>query len=219
MIEVKNIRATELKSEGRTIIGYAAAFGNIDSYGDIIERGAFDKTIQEGRDRIKTFYNHMTPIGKPSAMREDDKGLYTESVVSRTAKGDEILELVRDGVITEMSIGYQTIKYDNDDKGFRHLKELKLYEFGPVDFAANEKAVISGVKSLADMLRQGKNGTMDIASINDAISTLQGLVGAAEPSGDTQPDTEPSDDTQGVIDTCLSDIGDLIHEIADAVHI
>lgn len=212
MLEVKNIRATELKSEGRTIIGYAAAFNNVDSYGDVIERGAFAKTIQENGARVKTFYNHMTPIGKPSVMREDSKGLYTESTVSRTEKGDEILELIRDGVITEMSIGYQTVKAEDDNGRVRRLKEIKLFEFGPVDFAANQDAVISGVKSLAEMLRAGKEGEADMAAINAAIDTLQKLTQSPkEPSEDT-PEAEPS-----VIDTQFAELGELVHEIAEAV--
>ena len=32
---------------------------------------------------------------------------YTESKMSRTPRGDEILELVKDGVINEMSIAYE----------------------------------------------------------------------------------------------------------------
>jgi hypothetical protein len=80
---------------------------------------------------------------------------------------------VRDGVISEMSIGYQTIKSDFDPTGARRLKEIRLYEFGPVDMAANEKAVIAGVKSLADALNQGRKATdLDIAGINAAEFTL-----------------------------------------------
>lgn len=217
-VELKNIHATELKADpdGRTLVGYAAAFGNRDAYGDIIERGAFAKTIKENQARIKTLYNHMQPIGRPTLMREDAKGLYTESKISRTPRGDEILELVRDGVITEMSIGYQAIKEGRNENGERMLKEVKLFEFSAVDFAANEQAVISGVKSLAEMMREGKNGTLDIASINDAIHTLQKLIDTtdSEPSGDTPTEDEPS-----LIDTQLSELGDMIHEIAEAAHV
>ena len=37
----------ELKAEGELgeIVGYGSIFGNIDSYGDIVQQGAFDKSI------------------------------------------------------------------------------------------------------------------------------------------------------------------------------
>ena len=46
---------TEFKADTsqRILEGYASAFGNPDSYGDIVQRGAFTKTILERKDRIK----------------------------------------------------------------------------------------------------------------------------------------------------------------------
>ena len=48
--------------------GYAAVFGNVDSGGDVIEKGAFAKTIVEDFARIKILSQHNSydlPIGKP----------------------------------------------------------------------------------------------------------------------------------------------------------
>ena len=213
MVETKNLNL-EVKAEGRTIIGYAAAFGNVDSYGDIIERGAFSRTLNNNRNRIKTFYNHNTPIGMPKVMVEDDKGLFTESVISQTRTGDEVLALVRDGVISEMSIGYQTIKADFDTDGHRMLKELKLFEFGPVGIAANEQATISGVKALAEAFRDHKNDD-DIAAINAAITTLQKLVTPANPSS-TPSDPAQATPTDSLDTSWIAEIGDMVHELAEA---
>ena len=216
MVETKNI-SLEVKAEGRTIIGYAAAFGNVDSYGDIIERGAFARTINNNGRRIKTFYNHSTPIGLPRVMMEDDKGLFTESVISATRTGDEVLQLVRDGVITEMSIGYQTVKADFNPDGNRMLKEVKLFEFGPVDMAANEQATIEGVKALADALHAGKaQTTVDIAAIEAAINTLQKLVVPTNPSS-TQQDPAPAATPVDSLDTSwIAEIGEMVHDLAEA---
>lgn len=217
-MQTKNLHKVELKADmdGRTITGYAAAFGNVDKAREIIEPGAFAKTLTEGMGRLKTFYNHSYPIGKPQVAKEDDYGLYTEAKISKTARGDEVLELVRDGVIGEMSIMYETVKYEDDSKaGIRKLQELKLFEFGPVDFACNEQAVISGVKSLAERLREGyKFGDQGIAEIKTAIHTLENILEAAgkmEPSTDT-PDAQPSIDT-GLV----KGIGDLYGYIEEAI--
>jgi HK97 family phage prohead protease len=146
----------KLDEEERTFSGYAAAFGNVDSYGDIIERGAFAKTISEDRKRIKVGYNHGKLIGLPTEMREDERGLYIKAKIAKTATGDEILQLMREGVLTEMSIGYVPVKWEYREDAsnrVRVLKEIKLMEFGPVDFAANPEATITAVKDEARALR------------------------------------------------------------------
>ena len=192
--------------DGRTIMGYAARFGNVDQVGDVIVKGAFKKTL-EGQGRIKTFYNHMIPIGKPVKMYEDDKGLYTESVISRTPKGDEILELVKDGVIGEMSIAYEVIQESMDAaRKIRVLKELKLFEFGPVDFPANPEAIITGMKTLADRVSQAR----DISGLEPLKKELKALLDAMEnqpPAGTDPKEIPPSVDTElKSITTALDDL-------------
>lgn len=199
-MEYKNIKAADVSVSERKIIGYTASFGNIDSVHDVIKAGAFKKTLRERGKAVKVFYNHAFPIGKPEVMREEDKGLYTESKVSATARGDEVLQLVKDGVITDMSIGYEVIDFGMDNKtGIRTLKEIKLYEFGPVDFGANEQAVITGVKSLADSIRERQR--IDPAGLAALRRELKGLMDAldrfgGEPVEATPPAGEPSIDTR-----------------------
>lgn len=198
-MEFKTVKAADVSVSERKIIGIAASFGNVDRVNDVIKQGAFKKTLRERGKQIKLFYNHSFPIGKPEVMREEEKGLYTESKVSATQRGDEILQLVKDGVITDMSIGYEVVNYDMDNKtGVRTLKELKLYEFGPVDFGANEQAVITGVKALADSIKDQRLDAARLAafrrelkSLLDAIDKLGG-----EPGQPTPPAGEPSIDTR-----------------------
>jgi HK97 family phage prohead protease len=199
-MEFKTIKAADVSVSERKITGYAASFGNVDKVQDIIKAGAFKKTLRERGKAVKLFYNHQFPIGKPEVMREEEKGLYTESKVSATARGDEVLQLVKDGVITDMSIGYEVIDFGQDNKtGIRTLKEIRLYEFGPVDFGANEQAVITGVKSLADSIRESQrldpSGLAalrrELKSLMDAIEHLGG-----EPVKPTPPEAGPSIDTR-----------------------
>lgn len=148
----------ELKAvdgEARTFEGYASVFGHVDSYRDVIEKGAFTKTLSEFGRRVKVLYQHdrMLPIGKPIEMEEDLKGLRVKAKVSETSVGKDVLILLGDGVVDELSIGYTPIKdtYDRD-KDIRYLHEVKLWEFSPVTWAANDLATITGVKSYDDAL-------------------------------------------------------------------
>lgn len=143
-IDVKSI-----DEEEGTFTGYAATFSSTpDSYGDVIDPGAFKKTIKERGDRIKILFNHLInePIGKPIELSEDKVGLLVKGKLTLgVQRAKEVLALMKDGVINEMSIGYDTIT-ETIVKGVRHLKEVKLYDTSPVVFAANPEAMITGVK-------------------------------------------------------------------------
>ncbi len=153
MLERKTVKfeVKDVDEEEGTFTGYAATFSkHPDSYGDIIDPGAFKKTIKEMKGRIKILWNHVTyePIGKPLELIEDEHGLLVKGKLSLgVQRAKEILALMKDGVITEMSIGYNTMK-ESFVEGIRHLQEVKLWDVSPVAFAANPEAVIIGVKEV-----------------------------------------------------------------------
>lgn len=188
-----------------TFEGYAAAFGNVDSYGDVIEKGAFKKTIKENFARIKVAWQHMwwEPIGRPLELREDDHGLWQKSKVSLTQQGRDALTLMRDGVVTELSIGYRVVKaaFDKEAEVYR-IKELQLWEFSPVTWAANDLAVITGVKAaqLARAIGSLAHGQADPAAVKAAIEALTALL-PAEPGLPTLSDGAASvKDDEPVLD-------------------
>ena len=141
----------DIDEEEGIFTGYAATFSKRpDSYGDIIDRGAFTKTLKERGKKVKILFNHsvMDPIGRPFEIMEDERGLFVKGKLSLgVQRAREVLSLMKDGVITEMSIGYNVIKETWID-GIRHLPELKLWDASPVVFAANEEAVLLGVKEM-----------------------------------------------------------------------
>lgn len=197
----------KLNEESRTFEGYASTFGNKDFVGDIVTPGAFKKTIMERfpKKQIKVLYQHREPLGIPLHMEEDSKGLYVKAHISRTTLGNDVLELLRDGVIDRMSIGYDVIQDEVDQqKGERYLKELRLYEFSPVTFPANEEAIIAQVKSIADMeqllsntvgggdltrlLKEGRVLSKSTANkIQTAIEALNEVLAAANIEGKLEP--------------------------------
>ena len=139
--------------------GYGAVFGNVDSGGDIVEHGAFTKTLAKGWERVKILALHndaILPIGKPMELREDENGLYLRAKISDTATGRDVKTLIKDGVLSELSIGYEPVVFEYDGNQMRHLKELELFEISVVTWAMNEQAVITDYKSMqrrADEIR------------------------------------------------------------------
>ena len=184
--------------------GYAAVFGNEDEGHDIIQKGAFAKTIAEDFDRIKILSQHESydlPIGKPLELREDEKGLYIKGKISNTSKGRDILTLMRDGVLNELSIGYDAVAVEFDGKtGIRYLKEIKLWEVSIVTWAMNDQAKIEDVKSLAEELRReakaGKITQGRLNALKPFIAVVRELVEILgpflEPSTQAPEDPEPT---------------------------
>ena len=207
-MEFKSIelKETAIDMSARTIEGYAATF-DLDQVGDIIHPGAFTKTIDEGfkNSRIKMLWQHDAPLGMPTEMFEDNRGLYVKGKISRTQLGDEALELMRDGVVDRMSIGFSIPQNKSgfNDEGIRNIHEVKLFEFSPVTFPANEAAHILAVKSLHEQLIIAKSkgiNPKDTKEFTHMLNELKALVDVKEPLKDTLIIDKPRyDDTLNVI--------------------
>lgn len=147
--------------------GYGAVFGNVDSYGDVIDPGAFANTLAEAHKTgifPMMLMQHggwgitssdMNPIGVWDKLSEDGYGLNAEGVLAPTQNGIEMYTLMGmkpRPAITGLSIGYIAKKYTSRSKPEeprRRLHEIDLMEISPVSFPANGKARVSNVKSAA----------------------------------------------------------------------
>lgn len=181
------------QTAGRMFTGYASTF-DVDLGGDMIMQGAFKKTLAERSDRVKILWQHSDPIGKPLRMIEDNKGLYVEGKISRTRLGDEALELMKDGVVDQMSIGFSIPagKSDRDENGLRIIKEVKLFEFSPVTFPMNENAFIQSVKNAKNLITTEKLSSSEIKELSELLTDIKTLL-TTEPPKSTQPVTQPSE--------------------------
>lgn len=145
--------------------GYGAVFGNVDSYGDVIEQGAFANTLAESAKTGRwpsMLAQHggwgisstdMTPIGVWDSLVENGTGLKAKGILAPTPRGIEIYTLMKmqpRPAIDGLSIGYIAKKYTLGTKTGeprRTLHEVELMEISPVTFPANGKARVTSVKS------------------------------------------------------------------------
>lgn len=150
-LEFRNfeIKSIDTSQENEMFIeGYGAIFGNVDSYEDIIEKGAFSKTLTENKGRIAFCYQHEIdePIGKIEDIKEDEIGLWLRVRISDAC--DEIKTKLKEGILKEMSVGFQTMIAEYDENtDIRRIKEVKLWEVSLVTIAANPLAVVMQLKS------------------------------------------------------------------------
>jgi hypothetical protein len=134
-----------MTAEG-TFEGYAAIFDKKDALGEIIEKGAFDKTVKEGKPYPMLWYHDARqPIGI-ATLEIDDKGLKVKGELNLEVQaGKEKHALMKQKAIRGLSFGFKTVK-DLWDGATRILKEVKLYEISPCTFGAQATALISSVK-------------------------------------------------------------------------
>jgi len=144
--------------------GYGAVFGNVDSYGDVIQKGAFKESLREwktGKRLPPMLVQHGgwgfsdmdgLAIGKWDSMEEDDTGLKVSGRLINldTERGKTIYGAMKEGVLDGMSIGYRAKEFALGTKPTeprRTLKKVELMELSVVQMPANGKARIASVKS------------------------------------------------------------------------
>lgn len=185
-MDVKNLTASiKAAGDGLTegqIIAYASIFDNVDSYGDVVVKGAFAKTLQEWADSgapipLLFAHNMSDPdynIGAVLEAEEDEKGLKITAELDLDApKAAQVYRLIKAGRVRELSFAFDVVKsaYLDDEerpKAYRELQELKLYECSIVPIGANPETEILAVKSAVDAL---KAGAVSGLKVGRALST------------------------------------------------
>lgn len=154
----------ESNTKTGVLSGYGAVFGNKDSYGDVIAKGAFKDSLRDWKKRDslpKMLLQHGgfigpaedgIPVGKWTDMREDDTGLYVEGELFAldTQKGRYIHEGLKSGALDGLSIGYvaREVAYGKKpEEPARTIKKIDLFEVSIVTFPANSEARVGAVKA------------------------------------------------------------------------
>lgn len=143
---------TTVDPEAGTFTGYASVFGEKDSWGDVVQPGAFKKTIKEHKGWFPLLWYHdvTQPLGSLQ-VAEDEKGLRVEEgqLNLDVAKAREVYSLMKQQPVPPvqgLSIGYETVKEKvTDDE--RQLKEISLWETSLLVFQACPGATVDAVKA------------------------------------------------------------------------
>ncbi len=167
------IKAYQDEDEKGVFEGYGSIFGNVDLGNDVIQSGAFTKSINRtGAKGVKLLYQHKTdmPIGVFESIEEDQKGLKVKGRLAMgTQAGRETYELMKMGALDGLSIGFKTsakgASYDPKTKR-RMIKEVELMEISVVTFPMNPRAKIRKVKGQDVSIREWENGLRDAFSLS-----------------------------------------------------
>lgn len=231
-----NYELKDIDEKTGMVTGYASVYGNVDSDNDMIVPGACLKTIQErgpesARCRIKHLWQHNSwePIGIPVVLRDEEKGLYFETKFGTDSFSQDKLRQHIDGIITELSIGFNTIKSENitdenENFQYRKLTEIKLWEYSSVTWGANSLTEIVSAKgqdvdqlaelnkrieTLGKALKNGKYTDETCEQFEAEINKIQSIIKSLilkEPVITTPEIIEPTVESKIVLETILKSI-------------
>lgn len=132
--------------------GYAAVFNNVDLGDDVILPGAFTKVKTTRGGKLKlALYHDLTRLVGSADYTQDDHGLLLKGKVNLAVSyARDAYELMKSDILDSMSIGFNTIKADFEDRAGRRvrlIKEAELWEASFVPFGMNPAAQVLTVKS------------------------------------------------------------------------
>jgi len=153
-MEQKRIPLQIKALDERQFEGYGSIFGNVDLGGDVIIRGAFQKSLKRHKQEgalPQMFWAH-DPSQVPGMwvdMAEDAKGLYVKGTLADTQLGNEVHTLLGMKAVRGLSIGFSmthdSVEYDDD--GTRIIKEVDLWEVSVVSLPMNPRAQVAHAKT------------------------------------------------------------------------
>lgn len=172
---------TDSDTKQGIVSGYFSIFNNKDLDGDVIEKGAFSKTILErgvqGKNLIKYLLDHdkTKVVAKITELYEDEKGLRYTAKIGSHALGQDFQKMIESELINQHSFGYKVIKnqYDQQSKVNR-IKELMMFEGSAVQFlGANPETSF-----------------IDLKSFNSYLDSLESFVKSSDATDETLQNLE-----------------------------
>ena len=153
--------------ENRTLRGYAIVFdvpsNDRGGYRDVFTRESAKRTLDSGADVLAINYHD---VSRPLARRKnnglsltaDSKGVMVQFDAPKTREGDDLLELVRSGVIGGMSFGTRILKADpfkrvNDGTPIRTVRDMVIHHVSPVADPAFSQTSLTALSAFSDFLK------------------------------------------------------------------
>lgn len=174
--ELDILRAEQGGADGRTVYGILVPWEHPQRIDDTLteqfERGSADHVITAGERgrapgglpayRMHFAREHVrhggTACGRTLLLRDDPHGLYGEWRVSATSTGDELLELIKDGVYRELSVGFRAAP-----QWERRLPDgtVSRTRFDPFEAAAVLRGAYAGAATVAGVRAEEEDGQDD----------------------------------------------------------
>lgn len=218
-LKAKAADGSDLK-EGE-FLAYASVFGVKDLDGDVVQPGAFDKTLAEWESKglpIPLLWGHNTSdpdmnIGEVLTATADDHGLLVHCRCDlEGGKGPQTHRLIKGGRVNNLSYTYRITAGEfiipqgenaKDEDPYFRIDEVDLFEISVVPIGANQETAILAVKSAVGSMAAKAGRTLSAKNeeaLRGALSQAEGIVTALKevlPAGEESADEEDQDQTSG----------------------
>ena len=201
-------KSFEMKAADNGLIeGYFSTYEKTpDSYGDIIEPGAFTETIKAREESGHPFplcFNHdfSAVIGAVDSVKDTEKGPFISAHFLDTQQAQDVRKMLQSGAIYQFSFAYDVLgarrPTEEEEKAgvMNVLTKLEVFEISVVTVPANQNAVATEVKSMEPETKQGRrNRKADEEVIRNCIKSLESLLddgGEDKPAEDEAKSAEP----------------------------
>ena len=169
-----------------------------DSYGDIIEPGAFTKTLEKRKESGHPFplcFNHDFDkvIGAVDSVEDTEKGPYIEAHFLDTQQAQDVRKMLQSGAIYQFSFAYDVLgaRQPNEEEkkaGVTNvLTEVEVYEVSVVTVPASQNAVATEIKA------GRRNRKSDEDTIKSIIELAQSLLDEPEDTPAEETPAEPEE--------------------------
>lgn len=202
-------KSFEMKAADNGLIeGYFSTYEKTpDSYGDIIEPGAFTETIKAREESGHPFplcFNHdfSAVIGAVDSVKDTEKGPFISAHFLDTQQAQDVRKMLQSGAIYQFSFAYDVLgarrPTEEEEKAgvMNVLTKLEVFEISVVTVPANQNAVATEVKSMEPETKQGRrNRKADEEIIRNCIKSLESLLdegGEDKPAEDEAKSAEPT---------------------------
>jgi len=202
-------KSFEMKAADNGLIeGYFSTYEKTpDSYGDIIEPGAFTETIKAREESGHPFplcFNHdfSAVIGAVDSVKDTEKGPFISAHFLDTQQAQDVRKMLQSGAIYQFSFAYDVLgarrPTEEEEKAgvMNVLTKLEVFEISVVTVPANQNAVATEVKSMELETKQGRrNRKADEEVIRNCIKSLESLLddgGEDKPAEDEAKSAEPT---------------------------
>lgn len=204
----KNFELKFKAADNGLIEGYFSTYEKTpDSYGDIIEPGAFTETIKAREESGHPFplcFNHdfSAVIGAVDSVKDTEKGPFISAHFLDTQQAQDVRKMLQSGAIYQFSFAYDVLgarrPTEEEEKAgvMNVLTKLEVFEISVVTVPANQNAVATEVKSMEPETKQGRrNRKADEEVIRNCIKSLESLLddgGEDKPAEDEAKSAEPT---------------------------
>lgn len=202
------IKSFEMKAnEVGEISGFFSTYEKTpDSYGDIIESGAFTGTLERRKATGHPFplcFNHDFDkiIGVVDSVEEKENGPFIKAHFLDTELAQDVRKFVQSGAVYQFSFAYDVLKRREPNEEEKKagvtnvLQEVEVFEISVVTVPANQNAIVTDVKSVEPETKSGRrNSQKDADTIKSAIDgiekSIESLKSLLDESEEDKPENE-----------------------------